>query len=150
MTATNHALTGATIGLLVGDAFLAVPVAFMSHFVLDAIPHYGSNGDQNFIKTTAFKRVLFVDALICLVIVSVIIGLKPHNWLLACVCAFLATSPDLLWINSFTKLNRGKKWQPSAYSKFAKVIQWFEKPIGAVVELSWAIAAIIVLSILIK
>ena len=41
MTATNHALSGALIGLAVMQPILALPLAFVSHFMLDAVPHFG-------------------------------------------------------------------------------------------------------------
>ncbi len=41
MTGFNHAVTGALIAGAVGNPFLAIPLAFASHFVLDAIPHFG-------------------------------------------------------------------------------------------------------------
>ena len=40
MTATNHALTGATIATLVRQPYLAIPLAFLSHFFCDALPHF--------------------------------------------------------------------------------------------------------------
>lgn len=44
MMATPHLLAGAAIGrALHRRAWLALPTAFASHFVLDAIPHLGSN-----------------------------------------------------------------------------------------------------------
>jgi len=47
MTATNHALTGAAIGLLVGEPLIAVPAAIASHFICDALPHYGRVGPDS-------------------------------------------------------------------------------------------------------
>lgn len=151
MTATNHAITGATIGLLITAPVVVIPLAIASHFVCDIIPHFGANGDDNlWIKSKAFKAMLIVDALACLVLVGIIIGLRPNHWLLACVCAFAATSPDLLWLNRFIRNQLGKSWKPSLISKFAGSIQWFQRPIGAIVEATWAISGIIVLSIIIR
>ena len=42
MTATNHALTGAIIGLVIGEPVLAIALAFASHFICDALPPVGS------------------------------------------------------------------------------------------------------------
>lgn len=151
MTATNHALTGASVGLIMGDAALAIPIAFLSHYVLDALPHFGPNGnDQDWIKSKKFKTMLIADALLCLVLVAVMVILQPHNWFLACLCAFMAASPDLFWLNRFIRVHLKKPWQPSLLSKFASFIQWFQRPIGVVVEVTWAVAAIIVISNVIK
>jgi hypothetical protein len=40
MTATAHALIGATIVTKIENPFLALPVAILSHFSLDLIPHW--------------------------------------------------------------------------------------------------------------
>ncbi len=152
MTATNHALTGATIGLLINKPLITLPVAFLSHFLCDAIPHFGATKNSKLasLSSSAFKRLLAVDASLCMVLVIVLFGLHEHHWLQASLCAFLATSPDLLWIKKYQKAQGHKKWRPSPYSKFASAIQWFEKPIGAFVELAWAIAAIAVISAVIR
>ena len=38
-----------------------------------------------------------------------------------------------------------KASKPNAYTRFASNIQWFEHPIGAVVEVAWLIALIILI-----
>ena len=45
MTGTNHALSGAVIATFL-PAPVAIPVAFMSHFVLDAIPHFSVDKEK--------------------------------------------------------------------------------------------------------
>lgn len=146
MTATNHALTGAAIGLIIGNPYIALPVALLSHFVCDAIPHFrvAIEGDA-FMQQPWFKTYLIAEAGLCLAIVALLASLKPLNWELAVVCAFVAASPDLLSINRFNKSINNKKWQPTLYGKFATKIQWFERPIGAVVEIAWFIAAAVII-----
>lgn len=146
MTATNHALTGAIIGLVVGQPLLAVPAAVASHFICDALPHFKSNlPDKVMLKTKGFRNYLIVDASLCVLLVAILAIFQPQHWLLASVCAFAATSPDLLWINKYLRIRRGKSWQRNSFAKFAGGIQWFQRPIGAVVEVAWFIAAIIIL-----
>jgi hypothetical protein len=72
MTATNHAVTGAVIGLLVGGPLIALPAAFLSHFVCDALPHSGNEDDPHWIKRKLFKQLLVLDALACIVLVVII------------------------------------------------------------------------------
>ncbi len=67
MTATNHAVTGAIIGLTVANPVAAVVAALLSHFILDMIPHFGS--DEDFISTMKFRVMLVVDALLCVALV---------------------------------------------------------------------------------
>lgn len=146
MTAVNHALTGTVIGLVVGEPLIALPAALASHFVCDALPHFGSNiAPAARLKTKNFRNYLIVEALLCLLLVVGLAIFHPENWLLAAVCAFLATSPDLLWINKYLKVRRGKHWKRNAYERFAGDIQWFERPIGAVVEAAWFVAALILI-----
>ncbi|HET7059966.1 MAG TPA: hypothetical protein VFH99_01450 [Candidatus Saccharimonadales bacterium] len=146
MTAINHALTGAVIGLVVGEPLIAIPAALVSHFVCDALPHFGSNlPPMTYLKTKNFRHYIVSDASLCILLVICLAILQPQHWLLASVCAFVATSPDLLWINKYLKMRRGKKWKRNVYEKFAGNIQWFEKPIGAVVEVTWFAAAITLL-----
>jgi hypothetical protein len=146
MTATNHALTGAIIGLVVGEPLLALPAALLSHFVCDAIPHFG-DGTKSLkrLKTNSFRTYLIVEFWVCVLIVGCLAFFHPEHWFLASVCAFLATSPDLLWINKYLKTRRGQHWKRNTFEAFASNIQWFEKPIGAVVEAAWFVAAVVIL-----
>lgn len=146
MTAVNHALTGTVIGLVVGEPLIALPAALASHFVCDALPHFGSTLPQTKrLRTNNFRNYLIVEFLLCVAIVALLAIFRPQHWLLAAVCAFLATSPDLLWINRYLKLRHGQHWKRSTYAKFAGNIQWFERPIGAAVEAAWFVAAIVVI-----
>lgn len=47
MRAINHTITGATIGALIQNPVIALPIALISHLVLDIIPH---SGDKNINK----------------------------------------------------------------------------------------------------
>ena len=146
MTATNHALTGALIGLTVSVP-LAFVLAVLSHFVLDALPHYGSNDPDSIrLKKISFEVYLWFDFLLC---VSLVVSLRfgnPAFWIVPSICAFLATSPDLVSANRYFKVKSNKPWKPSLFSRFASGIQWFERPIGAAVEIVWFICAVIILA----
>lgn len=146
MTATNHALTGATIGILIGKPFVAIPLALASHFICDALPHFGTGLPTNrVLKSRGFRNYLLVEAVICFLIVVGLALLQPQNWLLAAVCAFVAAAPDLVSSRRYITIRRGRKFSPNLYEKFAGKIQWFERPIGAVVEAAWFVAAVIIL-----
>ena len=146
MTATNHALTGAIIGLTIASP-AALPIAFLSHYILDALPHFGWPGDDSGkLKTNLFRNYLFAEAFICFLIVLLLFVAQPTNWFLAAWCAFLAALPDWFSYGRYKKTRLGKPYAPNAYERFAHKIQWFEKPIGGVVEIVWAIAAIFILA----
>ena len=149
MTATNHALTGALIGLIIGNPYIVVPVAILSHFICDALPHFGTIQDPA--GKNWFKRLLVLDASLCIVIVIVLAYNHPRHWLIAAISAFLATSPDLMWINKFRRSQAGIKRvdRPPLLLRIHASVQWFEKPIGAIFEVAWAIMTIILLKLFI-
>lgn len=149
MTATNHALTGALIGLIVVNPYIALPAAVISHFVCDALPHFGVKQDPA--GTNWFKRLLVLEASLCIVLVAILAYSRPHHWAIAALAAFLATSPDFMWINKFRRSQAGIKQsaRPPILLRFHAAIQWFERPIGAVFEVAWALSAIILLKLFI-
>lgn len=149
MVAINHATTGALIGLSVTNPLLAIPAAVLSHFALDALPHYGSE-KSGFIGTKKFSVMLGVDALLCVLLVVFLALTQPHYWLLGVVCAFMAAAPDFLWLPKYLAARSGKTHTPTRFDIFAARIQWFQRPIGAVVEVAWFVAAIALLFITVR
>lgn len=144
MIAINHAMTGAIIGLTVHSPVVAVGAALLSHLVCDMIPHFGV--DDAKLKTRAFVTYLVVDAFLCVTLVAVLFASGVANWFLAAVCAFVATSPDFVWVRRFVDVRHNESFRPTAVEQFLKRIQWFERPSGAAVELVWAAGAIAILS----
>lgn len=151
MTATNHALTGAFIGLVSGNPWLALPLAVVSHFVCDVIPHFDVPGEsaEDRMGSKAFLYVqIILGAVLCGLIVLSLAVLQPKHWLLAALCAFLAASPDLLYVPRFLHVrktghdNVAQFW----FWQFHNDIQWFQRPIGAVVEVAWAIGMLVLIS----
>jgi hypothetical protein len=138
MTATNHAMTGALIGLVIGQPLIAIPAAVVSHFVCDALPHYASDMPQEQLHASkGFHNYLMIEAFLCFLLVVTLAVVRPENWLLAAVCAFAAAAPDFLWVPKYLKRRTGHEWQPNRFSRFAADIQWFQKPIGVWVEAAW-------------
>lgn len=145
MVATNHALTGAVIGLSVGSP-IALPLAFLSHFVLDSIPHFGD--DDKRIAKTSFIFQLLIDASLCGLLVLGLFFSGNAGWLLAAFCAFLAASPDFMWLPRFLRARQGKKEAESTNPvlRFHSWIQWFQRPVGAVVEMAWLAGSLFALA----
>lgn len=147
MRAINHALTGAIIGLAVESPAIAVPTAVLSHYVCDVIPHFGANLPGNTeLKSGRFRNLLYGDVVLCGLLVLLLAVLRPHHWLVAAACAFAAAAPDFLSVTKYVQVRRGKAWKPGWYNKFAHGIQWFERPIGAVVEVAWLVAAVAIIA----
>lgn len=142
MTAPNHALTGALIGLGVANPALALPLAFLSHFVCDAIPHYDppvSDKAERLGSRRFFWEFLVLGAGLCALVVVVLALARPQHWLLAAVCAFLAASPDLFSIRRFVYVKRTGKDMPrrSWFGRLHSSIQWLTGPKLFWLELVW-------------
>lgn len=147
MRAINHALTGSIIGLIVAEPLAAIPLAVLSHYVCDVIPHFGrqlSVGEE--LRSNFFRNLLYADAVLCFGLVAVLAVVRPVHWPLAVVCAFAAAAPDFLSANRYMRIRSHRPWHAGRYSHFAAAIQWFERPIGAVVEVAWFIAGIVLLA----
>jgi len=142
MIATNHALTGAAIVLAVKQPALALPLAFLSHFILDAIPHFGIHEDEP-VKRNGhwlFKGVVSVDVVLvmaALIAIPLIFSESISGWWI--LLGMLAgVSPDSVWIYRFLQEVRTKIVKPHGrFARFHQRIQWSEKPWGLGVEVAW-------------
>jgi hypothetical protein len=140
MTATNHALSGATIGLLITQPVLALPLALASHFVLDAMPHFGLEFYKSENKRKLFHKYLIVDA----ILLSLIIGFLLYSsvsWLVL-TCLFLAGCPDFVQAYQYLtnpNFRKNPKEKSHWFTRFHKNIQWSESVKGLVVEIPFAI-----------
>lgn len=142
MTSSNHVMTGAVIALSVRQPALAIPLAFLSHFALDVIPHFGIYEDdvlrRN--KSRLFRAVVSADIILMLTLLVVIphIAVAKLAWGITLSCMLAAVLPDSVWVYRFVREVRTQKWEPGGwYPRFHQAIQWFERPVGLVVELAW-------------
>lgn len=132
--------------MVVGEPLLAIPAAIVSHFVMDAIPHWTpETPPDKRLRSNAFRNYLIAEAFLCFMVVLTLAVIQPENWLLAAVCAFAAAAPDFMWVPRYVKTLKGQKWQSNRFTQWALDIQWFTKPIGAWVEIAWAIGCIILI-----
>lgn len=89
MLITNHVLSGAVIGLVTPDATGAFGRGFVSHFVLDAVPHFGVDADH-------LMRVAVPDGLVGLAAIAAIARVTPRRRLLPVLAGVAgACVPDL-------------------------------------------------------
>lgn len=142
MTAPNHALTGALIGLSVANPAVALPLAFVSHFVCDAIPHYDLPEKDNAKRLASTRFVvefLVVGAALCFALVLVLAYTKPHHWLQAALGAFLAASPDLFWLPRFLRVRRTGKDTTlrNPFHRLHSLVQWNTGPKLIWLEAAW-------------
>ncbi|MDZ7786469.1 MAG: hypothetical protein U5L95_05105 [Candidatus Saccharibacteria bacterium] len=142
MTGTNHFLTGAGIGLYVSNPVVAIPAAFVSHFVLDSLPHFGSPWDEELgrrVKHKLFANVIRVDTVISL---GLITYFAYHNSWVVLASMFAAMLPDFIWVYKFIFKEQFGKLPPAPKSKlsqFHKDIQRYERHWGLTIEICVAV-----------
>lgn len=98
-----HAIIGAVIGTKIGNPFLAFPLAILSNFLLDILPHWNPHLNTE-LKTLGHlsKRTTFiviVDGLLGLVIGSLLaFRFYPdiERVTMILICCFLSVSADLI------------------------------------------------------
>lgn len=136
MTGVNHALTGALIGGVIAQPVLAIPLAFASHFVCDAIPHFGQEpGKRNW----KFKSVLAFDGFA--LSIGLVIALATENYFPA-FTALVAISPDFVWIARYIFKEKWGTINPGPKNKFSQwhsSIQKYETEQGIFVEIPYFI-----------
>lgn len=149
MTAVNHIATGALIGTAIGNPWLALPVAFVSHFMLDAIPHFGAEAPNVNARNrdALFRKVFFVDATLAVVLM---VWLVASGAWLALLCGIVAYLPDVAWLyrgyfEHKTGVHKRRNW----FNQLHKSIQWSESRWGLAVEATWLFGSAILIGILI-
>lgn len=138
MTLTNHLLSGSVIAK-VAPLPIAIPLAFASHFVLDALPHFGyPNIEARIRHLRQFRIVVFIDSLVAIAISTWLISNGHSLWF---AVGLIAYSPDLLWIYRFIVEERFGTVKPTKGNRFIQFhrnIQRYERPWGALVEIVFA------------
>jgi len=132
MQALNHTVFGSLIAVTIKEPALAIPLALVSHFVMDAIPHYGDDpkaprGSKRYIMR------IFIDAIASILIGLFFLSLNPPNPGLLIICALVAVLPDFLWPLAIFIKHKGPLW---SFFKFHKKIQT-ESRMGIYVEIVW-------------
>lgn len=137
MRAVSHTVTGAVIAVALPSPWLALPLAAVSHFILDAMPHYGS--DKITTESRAFTYILAADTAMAAAFLLFLAVLQPSNWMLAAICGVIAASPDLMWLPKYISALRGREApkEVNALESFHSRIQWYERPPGLIVEALW-------------
>jgi hypothetical protein len=113
---TNHVLSGALIGALAHRPAAAFAAGVASHFVLDAVPHWGNWG-----SIRRFLQVAVPDGLISLGAMGTIAALAPAERRSAVLAGMIgAALPD---IDKPAKLWFGRSPWPRAVDQFHRRIQ---------------------------
>jgi hypothetical protein len=111
---TTHVLSGAVIGALAPDVQTALGRGFVSHFLLDAIPHWGCEPED-------LLRVAVPDGLIGLAAIAAVSRAAPPARRVAVLAGvFGACLPD---IDKPSELFFGRSPFPTWFDHFHAVIQ---------------------------
>lgn len=139
MTGFSHTTTGVVIAVAVHHPALALPLALISHFVLDALPHYGDDARNGSDKI--FRRIIITDAIAGVGIALLMMFLFPEYKLLIALCGILATIPDLMWLPNHIREAKNLQTKPhNRLMRWHQRIQ-FEHPVwGIAAEIVWAVA----------
>jgi hypothetical protein len=113
---TNHVLSGALIGALSRHPLPAFAVGVASHFVLDAVPHWGDWGSRR-----RFLRVAVADGLVSLAVARALAATAPPARRAAVLAGMAgAALPD---VDKPTRLWFGSSPFPAAVDRFHSRIQ---------------------------
>ena len=132
MQAINHVVFGSLVAVIIREPALAVPISLGSHFVMDAIPHYGDDPKAPR-GSKQYNLRIVADAIACILVLLLFVSLHPPNTMLLITCAVVAASPDFIWPLALYIKQKGPLW---AFFKFHKNIQR-ESRTGIYLEIVW-------------
>lgn len=135
------------IGLTITQPIIALPLAFISHFLLDALPHVGLDEFGGHHKAKAkFRAILLLDSLALVGVFILLIILKAP--LLAFACLIMAGSPDFIWAYRYIFHEKGGNKAPrrmNFFNRFHSRIQTSQTLKGAYVEVPIAIVFVLLI-----
>jgi hypothetical protein len=137
MTTSNHVLVASLIAVTIKDPVIVLPLAFLSHFILDALPHYGYAGHGGYIEAFKHKTTFVMEGL---GLIGIVILLFTIHFSVCVVTAavILSILPDFEWvIRYFFYERKGLKPPNTLTSRFHNKIQWCERPWGIFVEIGF-------------
>ncbi len=122
------------IAQAVGNPVAVAPLAFASHLVLDAFPHFGFKGAS--FTDKRWLALATVDCLVGSAVTLAVVWQRPEQAAALLTGVFFAVLPDLLFLSAIFL----KRPINNAFTLFHTRIQWGESPPGGLVELAWAAA----------
>ena len=134
MIGFNHGLVGGAIAHYF-PLPVAIPVALASHFILDALPHYGT--PHNTRDDSSFWKIFFtIDALATFGLAAYAILDQHYAMFLGGLAGVI---PDFIWVGRVIRthsfdLSQNNNW----FTRFHVGIQKFEWPGGLWIELPLA------------
>lgn len=138
MTISNHFATGALIAFAIKQPYLALPLAFLSHFALDVLPHHGVPHVNSLTKLLRKPSFIATETLDLIGIVLLIVLLRDQPYLL--LGGLAAASPDAVWFYRLFRHRGNTEAGMNRLTHFHNRIQWGEREWGIVIEIVFFIA----------
>lgn len=147
MNTLNHAATGTVIALAVKQPLLALPLALASHYVLDALPHFGFDSWEERKKhKKLIQRVVLANGVLTMLFAVFLVSRQAPGLIYGAI--FFAVLPDLAWVYRFAIPERMGTRPPGPHSfinKFHSEMQTRERPSGFYVEYVYAVCIVTLL-----
>ncbi len=139
MTITNHLLAGSLIGIAIKQPAFALPIALLSHFVMDALPHFGYEGNKGYSEALKHRLSYYVGIVSFVTTAMVVAILCVNGAWLALLTGLVAIAPDGLGVYNYLNYekhgNKADGFVELVHIKFHRAIQRYERPWGIFVEL---------------
>lgn len=142
MVGVNHVATGVLVAVAIDKPVLALALAFLSHFVIDAIPHWNYKIANNPAYRQLAMAMDLTFSLSLLMILSVSLDASTR---LVIACGFLALLPDAMWLPHILQGKKAPKNRNNPLHwlrKFHGWLQWSETSKGAYIEVAWFVITI--------
>lgn len=123
MTATTHAIVASLIASQVHDPILAATLAFGSHFILDAVPHWDFGTNWRSRSKLATGVIAIGDTVLGFTLAYLFFGGKvPLPILFTCVA--LGNLPDWMEAPWYIFFANQKKKEPAKNAKFLETLTY--------------------------
>ncbi len=107
MLISPHVTAGVVLGTIIGNPIIVIPVAILSHFVLDSVPHWQETLAPYKPTRKTYLRIPF-DLAIATAMVLLALNLQPQHALSIWLGAIFASGPDLdVIVIAFPQLKHG-------------------------------------------
>lgn len=121
-----HILVGILIGIIFNNPLLIIPIAFLSHFIIDMIPHWDGDFDKRKFEKTGIakikKSVIYIrviDSFFSIILLIYFLYISNNYNII--YGAFFSLLPDVLKIGYLTPITNNKYFKK--YLKFHSRIQ---------------------------
>jgi hypothetical protein len=142
MTGVNHATTGVLVAIAINEPALALPAALLSHFAIDAIPHWDYKVPGGLLYRQA---AMMIDLTLTLFLLMVFALTVDASQRLIIAGGILGVAPDLMWLPYFITGKPSKTDGRNVLSylrRFHFWIQWSETSWGKYVEIGWFVLTV--------